>query len=317
MVRKTVIGILVIFLSAVVGSFLAKEYATAPADLILPSPIMNPEDIVSSKFSLPVNTEEQVLKEINRLRGEKKLKEIKVNDQMTKAARARLAVISSFRDYTGTSSGITREKSLENIAYKAAVVGDIHLIATSEDNDFLSQLIKDPIDEETVLYPQFTEIGVAKLEGDNFAQIYIIFASKQNKPAATTTSLPTSRPKVVWGGPELWTAVNKRRVEFGVGQLSRKDELCTIASIRLNELLELGKLDGHSGFQPVLNRSDLKWISEKYNISEYLAQGYPTPEETVKGWENTLGHRSLLTGGEFVWGCIYSQNSFAVAITAY
>lgn len=63
-----------------------------------------------------------------------------------------------------------------------------------------------------------------------------------------TPAPSTPAPKAKeWGGPELWTAVNNRRVELGVNALSTKEELCTIASIRLNQLLELGKLDGHEG----------------------------------------------------------------------
>jgi uncharacterized protein YkwD len=121
-----------------------------------------------------------------------------------------------------------------------------------------------------------------------------------------------------WGGPELWEVVNKRRVELGVNALSQKDELCTIASIRLNELLELGKLDGHEGFGNLEERRpDLAWIFDKYNLSEFLAAGASSAQDTVDLWENTLAHKKLMTGGEYVWGCIYAQNSFAVAITAY
>jgi hypothetical protein len=127
-----------------------------------------------------------------------------------------------------------------------------------------------------------------------------------------------SVPKTSWGGPELWGAVNKRRIEFGVNPLSKKDELCTIASIRLNQILELGKLDGHEGFAKLPeSRPDLKWIFEKYNISEFLVGGAPSASDAVSLWENSLGHRQLLSGGEYVWGCIYAQNSFGVAITAY
>lgn len=121
-----------------------------------------------------------------------------------------------------------------------------------------------------------------------------------------------------WGGPELWEAVNKRRQELGVNALGQRDELCTIASIRLNELLELGKLDGHTGFSNLPERrEDLKWIFEKYNISEFLLSGAQSASEAVELWENTLGHKKIVTGGEYVWGCIYAQNGFAVAMAAY
>jgi len=125
--------------------------------------------------------------------------------------------------------------------------------------------------------------------------------------------------KVDWNGPDLWKEVNKRRVEFGVNPLSNSSELCTIAAIRLNFLLDLGKLDGHEGFSKMPEeREDLKWIFEKYNnVSEFLLSGAQSPLEAVSMWENTLGHKKILDGGEYVWGCIYAQDSFAVAIAAF
>ena len=132
---------------------------------------------------------------------------------------------------------------------------------------------------------------------------------------------PTRAPRVAipnWSGPELWEAVNTRRQQLGVNALNNQAELCTIASIRLNELLELGKLDGHEGFSTLPDRrEDLKWIFEKYNISEFLVSGASSAQEAVDLWENTLGHKKLLTGGEYVWGCTYAQNSFGVGIAAY
>lgn len=125
-------------------------------------------------------------------------------------------------------------------------------------------------------------------------------------------------PAANWSGPELWEAVNARRRELGVSTLGNQSELCTVASIRLNELLELGKLDGHEGFSSLPDRrEDLKWIFEKYNISEFLVSGASSAQEAVNLWQNTLGHKILLTGGEYVWGCTYAQNGFGVAIAAY
>jgi hypothetical protein len=133
-------------------------------------------------------------------------------------------------------------------------------------------------------------------------------------PAAVVRNV--SRP--TWGGPDLWEAVNKRRVELGVNPLSSVGEVCTIASIRLNQLLEIGKLDGHAGFSSLPeDRPDLVWIFEKYNLTEFLVSGAESAQEAVSLWENTLGHRELVSGGQYVWGCIYAQSGFGVAITAY
>jgi uncharacterized protein YkwD len=149
--------------------------------------------------------------------------------------------------------------------------------------------------------------------------------SKFSAKTPLSISRPTPTPQPVreeslptWGGPELWEAVNKRRQELGVNPLSQRSELCTIASIRLNELLELGKLDAHEGFSNLPDRrEDLKWIFERYDITEFLVAGASSAQEAVSLWENTLGHKKLLTGGEYVWGCIYAQAGFAVAITAF
>lgn len=112
-------------------------------------------------------------------------------------------------------------------------------------------------------------------------------------------------------------AVNTRRVQLGVNALDQRDELCTIASIRLNQQLELGKLDGHEGFSKLAEREDLLWIFEKYNMAEFLVSGVHTPQEAVSAWEGTLAHKKLMTGGEYVWGCVYAQSGFGVAIAAY
>ncbi len=151
-------------------------------------------------------------------------------------------------------------------------------------------------------------------------------ASSTTNPSPTPTPkavvVPSTKPKaapvLTLSGPALWEAVNKRRVELGVNPLKQKDELCTIASIRLNQLLNLGQLDGHEGFSKLpTERPDLKWIFDTYNISEFLVSGAASPQEAVGLWENSLGHRKLLSGGEYSWGCIYAQSGFGVAIAAY
>lgn len=165
----------------------------------------------------------------------------------------------------------------------------------------------------------------ANLENSAFLSRTFLRGNRQT-PTPTTSPSPTPseerEPTFVsasWGGPELWQAVNDKRTQLGVNPLSQRDELCTIASIRLNQLLDLGGLDGHEGFSKLEEeRPDLEWIFERYStLAEFLAVGGQTPEDTVSLWENTLGHRKLLDGGEYVWGCIYAQNTFAVAITAF
>lgn len=164
--------------------------------------------------------------------------------------------------------------------------------------------------------------GYASGQIDFQKQYEKLISDKVSSTTKTTAPVASTKPVVTkpanFGGPALWQAVNKRRVELGVNPLSVKEEVCTIASIRLNQLLELGKLDGHAGFSSLpTDRPDLKWIYEKYNLSEFLVSGASSAQNAVDLWENTLGHKELLSGGQYVWGCIYAQNGFGVAIAAY
>lgn len=315
MVRKIIVfGIAISLVIVAVQAKFADEVVAPVYDSI--TRFVTVKEKVTPKTEFPSGFEKQILAKINLEREKNKQKALVWNDDLAKAAKTRGLIINILDDYSGTISGLTREKAYDLVNYETSYFGDLYLFIANPNDNFTEEIMKEKTQREIILLEKFTEAGVALAGSGEYSKYYILFGNRRPKTVQTVAPTKT-KSKITWGGPELWTAVNNRRVQFGVGQLSRKDELCTIASIRLNQLLDIGKLDGHAGFKPVLDRSDLKWISEKYNISEFLAQGYSSPEETVKGWENTLGHRSLLTGGEFVWGCVYSQNSFAVAITAY
>lgn len=260
---------------------------------------------------LPDWKTEDLLTQINGSREAEGLTKLKSVSKLDQAARARLAVVLSEEDVDGSITGLSREKALENVDYEGSLVGDLVLLSFYKTNDPVSYWKSVEINKDTLMHPDFKEVGIALKNSDEKVDIYVLLVTPRKVIKQVIT------PKIEWGGLELWEAVNKRRVEMGVNPLKQQSELCTIASIRLNQLLELGKLDGHAGFVPVLQRDDLKWISEKYNISEFLIQGYPTPTEAVSAWENTMGHKVLLSGGEYVWGCVYAQNTFGVAIAAY
>src|SRR3989344_4723650 len=254
-------------------------------------------------------TKERVLELVNQWRLDNKLPRVKGDELLDKAALARMAVLISSDDYDGEITGITAEKAVESNGYNYAVVGSLYALDLTNDKDLVVNWLKDEEGKKILAEKRFVDIGVAVTNSVNGKQVLVLLSYKQNVKQKT--------PEIVWGGPELWEAVNKRRIERGVNVLSKKDELCTIASIRLNQLLELNSLDGHAGFVPTLDRPDLKWIKDKYDISEFLIMGYQTPLVAVDAWEHTLGHKELLTGGQFVWGCIYAQNAFGVAITAF
>lgn len=260
---------------------------------------------------IPDWTAEQLLSKINTARESAGLSKLKESEKLDQSARVRLSVILTENDVDGSVTGLTREKALGNANYDANLVGELILTGFFKSNDPVAYWNNNATMKGTLMHTDFADVGIAVKNSADKVEVYVLLASPRKMVKQVVA------PKITWGGVELWEAINKRRVEMGVNPLKPVDALCTVASIRLNQLLELGKLDGHAGFVPVLQRSDLKWISEKYNVSEYLIQGYSTPTEAVKAWENTLGHRSLLAGGEYVWGCVYAQNTIGVAIAAY
>jgi uncharacterized protein YkwD len=121
-------------------------------------------------------------------------------------------------------------------------------------------------------------------------------------------------------GPQLWEAVNKRRLERGVGELRRDDGFCSLASFRLNQMLPSGTIDNHKGFMELSNdpSSNFAWIFKKYNVWEYILYA-PGKDATgaVDQWENTMGHKTLVQGGQFTLGCTYAQNYIGVAIVGF
>ena len=260
---------------------------------------------------IPDWTAGELLTKINTAREAEGLSKFTESTKLDQSAKARLAVILSENDTDGSITGLTREKALGNAGYDANLVGELVLLSYFKSNDPIEYWNNVDATKATLNHKDFRDVGIAIKNSEDRVDVYLLLASPRKIVKQVVA------PKITWGGPELWTAINKRRVEMGVNPLKQMEILCTVASIRLNQLLELGKLDGHAGFVPVLERTDLKSSTEKYNISEFLIQGYSTPTASVTAWENTMGHRTLLSGGEYVWGCVYAQNTFGVAIAAY
>jgi uncharacterized protein YkwD len=139
------------------------------------------------------------------------------------------------------------------------------------------------------------------------------FLSKQN--SYTQTKQPTPIP--YYTGVELWEQVQKYRREHGVPELRQDTTLCTIASIRVNQLLDLRNLDNHDGFPPLIQKYQDSGQLEHLNVAENILSGYKTATEAVSGWDSSLGHRALMQDGSFVWGCAAANYGFAVLIAAY
>lgn len=136
-----------------------------------------------------------------------------------------------------------------------------------------------------------------------------------NQNSQTQIKQPT--PISYYTGVELWEQVQKYRREHGVPEFRQDTTLCTIASIRVNQLLELRNLDNHDGFPPLVQKYQDSGQLTHLNVAENILSGYKTATEAVAGWDSSLGHRALMQDGSFVWGCAAANYGFAVLIAAY
>lgn len=135
------------------------------------------------------------------------------------------------------------------------------------------------------------------------------------KPAGEVGS-PTPPPKY-YTGVQLWAEIQKYRVEHGLPEFRQDNTLCTIASIRVNQLLDAGKLDDHNGFPPLVEKYRESGQLTHHNVAENILSGFATASEAVAGWDSSLGHRALMQDGSFVYGCASANYGFAVLIAAY
>lgn len=170
---------------------------------------------------------------------------------------------------------------------------------------------------ELALSSNYTHVGIAQkqdsINSSTGLIFVIIFAQPQKKSAPTQT---VSTPSY-YTGVQLWQEIQKYRLEHGVPQFKQDNTLCTIASIRVNQLLELGKLDDHQGFSPLVERFRDSNQLIHHNVAENILSGYLTATEAVAGWDSSLGHRSLMQDGSYVYACAAANYGFGVLIAAY
>lgn len=124
-------------------------------------------------------------------------------------------------------------------------------------------------------------------------------------------NLKVPHPSYNYTGEDLFTEVNNYRRENNLGELAKDYNLCYLASFRLNQLLELGRLDNHQGFDDFKPADKFKYEL----VGENLAQGYATAYEVVyKGWLGSPGHHLLLSDSRLTLGCTAASRGLAVLI---
>lgn len=171
-----------------------------------------------------------------------------------------------------------------------------------------------------LLSTEFTQIGssVIDINKDSLEQELTIIVTAKPLIKQTTSTTPSSPSNnSYYSGTQLWSEVQKYRREHGVPEFKQDNLLCTISSIRLNQLLELGRLDNHDGFEPLVDRFRSDGSLTHTNIGENLLAGYSTPQEAVSAWDNSPGHQALLKDGAYVFACTSANHGYAVLIAAF
>jgi uncharacterized protein YkwD len=164
-----------------------------------------------------------------------------------------------------------------------------------------------------------------------YQQITMLSERLQNLQIVPTTTpqqtyVPASPPsrqtpnQSGYTGDALMQAVNKYRREHGVPELQLHSGLCQLASRRLGELINLGDLDNHTGFEAYFNQYEISDISgpSLSNVAENLASGYNSAWEAVMGWDSSPPHRTfLLADGSYKYGCGAANLGYAVLIGGF
>lgn len=202
--------------------------------------------------------------------------------------------------------------SYQDIAYLTAVF-PLPLVQTV-DQSVISK------SQDELLDKTFTHTGLYAHHDPKRILFTMVLARPAKAPPAASrasAAAPSSTPAPAYTGVELWDKIQQYRREHGVPEFKQDNTLCTLTSIRLNQLIQLGRLDNHDGFEPLVNQfRDQNKVSFG-NLAENILQGYPNPDEALKAWDSSLGHQALLKSGAYVWACASANHGYAVLIAAY
>lgn len=106
--------------------------------------------------------------------------------------------------------------------------------------------------------------------------------------------------------------VNEERTRVGVSELSQNSKAMSAAQVRAREIVRVfshTRPDGR-GFSTALKEAGISYSRSGENI----AYGQKTPEEVMKGWMNSAGHRANILNPEFAsMGVGYVEDSSGTA----
>jgi len=128
------------------------------------------------------------------------------------------------------------------------------------------------------------------------------------KPTHTTTTTG-SAPSPSDG---LTQEVNAYRSAHGKGSLHTDQLLCSVASKRVNELIQRGSLDSHEGFQKYTEQ--IKQQFNKWWETIFYGSKSISPRDVVTiYWNGSQGHKDALLS-DATHGCGFVDSGYAVYV---
>lgn len=116
-------------------------------------------------------------------------------------------------------------------------------------------------------------------------------------------------------GQEVFDAVNAYRVQNGVKELKLDQNVCNNLAQRYFDIKKgLDEGVAHKGFDEWYQ----KYVEPlgSYYVGEDFAWGQ-TPEEVIKVWEGSPGHRLSILDPENTLGCSYATEGYAIIVLGY
>jgi uncharacterized protein YkwD len=267
----------------------------------------------TTQSNVAIPDDSQVLGQISQKRTESKLKSFTLSEDLTQLSKL-LAL-----DVAGSNTGkptLDLEKTAKGLGIKYSQIAYLVIVQSPSSTQSFSDLLWTKENESVLLSTKYQSVGIYSLQtkDENRSIITVIsFDTLQNTKAVAK---PAAQP-TYYTGVDLWNEIQKYRKSKGVPEFRQDNTLCTLTSIRVNQLINLGKLDDHKGFEPLVNEYRSQGKIQFGNLGENILMGYPTAIEAVKAWDGSLGHKALMIDGSYVWACASANHGFAVLIAAY
>jgi uncharacterized protein YkwD len=244
----------------------------------------------------PGALDQEVVEAHNRVRAEHKLSPLKVNAQLTEAARGHARDMAEHQKLSHEGSdGSTTAQRVKKRGYRYQEVGEN--IATAETVDQVMRAWLDsPGHRKNILEPQFTEVGVAMVP-DAEGNRYWCVDFARPWPKVDTAKAPA----------EMIAALNRARAEAKRSTVKPDPKLTRVAEQFAHDLagrkaLKSQDRDGRTPFD-ILKQQGYR--ARTFGMS--LASGETDPAKVVKSWLERREDREALLAS-------YDRVGIAVAV---